>query len=162
MPGLAASLAAISLKVSVPKLASSRKMPMRKPKSPMRLTTKAFLPALAAVGLLKPEADEQIRRETDALPADEHDEHVAGEDQSGHEEEEEIQVAEVARVAGIVVHVADGVDVDEEANAGDDEQHDKRELVEGKRKVDVEGAEADPVPKVSTVDGKAGAGKSPK
>ena len=44
----AASLAAISLKLSVPKLASRRKMPMRKPKSPMRLTMKAFLPASAA------------------------------------------------------------------------------------------------------------------
>ena len=47
--GFCASFKAISLKVSVPKLASSRNMPMRKPKSPMRLTTKAFLPASAAV-----------------------------------------------------------------------------------------------------------------
>ena len=44
----ALSFAAISVKVSVPKLASSRNMPIRKPKSPMRLTMKAFLPASAA------------------------------------------------------------------------------------------------------------------
>ena len=47
-PGSALSLAPISLKVKVPKLATSMNIPMRKPKSPMRLTMKAFLPASAA------------------------------------------------------------------------------------------------------------------
>ena len=54
-------------------------------------------------GLLEPEADEQIRRETHALPADKHEQRIAGQHQHGHEEEEEIQVAEVARVALVVV-----------------------------------------------------------
>ena len=50
---------------------------------------------LAGVGrgvFLKPEADEQIGREPDAFPADEHQQHVAGQDQQGHEEEEEVEV----------------------------------------------------------------------
>ena len=49
---------------------------------------------LAGVGggvALELEADEQIGGETDALPADEHEQDVAGEDQDGHEEEEEIE-----------------------------------------------------------------------
>ena len=37
-------------------------------------------------------------------------------------------------------HVADGVDVDEEADAGDDQQHDERELVEDEAEVDVQSA----------------------
>ena len=57
---------------------------------------------LAGVGgrvLLEVEADEQVGGEADAFPADEHQQRVAGQHQHGHEEEEEIQVAEVARVA---------------------------------------------------------------
>ena len=96
-------------------------------------------------GLLELEADEQVRRQAHAFPADEHQQGVAGQHQNGHEEQEEVQVAEVARVAFFVAHVADGVDVDEEADAGDDQQHDQRKLVEDEAEVDVEGADVDPV-----------------
>ncbi len=64
---------------------------MRKPKSPMRLTMKAFLPASAAECLLKVETDEQIGGEADAFPADKHEQEVAGEDQDGHEEEKRLR-----------------------------------------------------------------------
>ncbi len=93
---------------------------------------------------LEPEADEEIGGETDAFPADEHQKGVAGQHQNGHEEEEEVQVAEVARVAFFMGHVAGGVDVDEEADAGDDQEHDERELIEDKAVIDVEGAGVDP------------------
>ncbi len=93
---------------------------------------------------LEVEADEQIGGEAHALPADEHEQDVAGEDQEGHEEEKEIEEAEVARVAGLVVHVADGINVDEEADAGDDQQHDQRELIEDKAEIDVEWADGEP------------------
>ena len=39
--------------------------------SPTRLTTNAFLAAAAAEWLVLPEADQQVRREADALPAEE-------------------------------------------------------------------------------------------
>ena len=42
------------------------------------------------------------------------------------------------------MHVADGVDVNEEADAGDDEEHDERKLVEDEAEIDVEGADGDP------------------
>ena len=48
-------------------------------------------------GLLEPEADEEIGGETDSFPSDEHQKRVAGQHQNCHEEEEEVQVAEVAR-----------------------------------------------------------------
>jgi hypothetical protein len=43
-----------------------------------------------------------------------------------------------------VRHVADGVDVDEEADAGDDAEHDEGEVVDGEGEVDVEAGDGDP------------------
>ena len=61
--------------LSVPKVTQNRMMPRPKPKSPTRLTMKAFLPASAAA-LLVPEADQEVGAETHRLPADEQDEEV--------------------------------------------------------------------------------------
>ena len=117
---------------------------MRNPKSPMRLTTNAFLPAFAAEGLLKPEPNEEIGSETDALPSDEHQQCIACQHQNRHEKKEQIQVGEVAPVSFFVAHVADGIHMDEKANAGDDEQHEQGELVEHKAEIDVQCAGVDP------------------
>src|SRR5262249_47583416 len=65
---------------------------------------------LAGVGggvLLEVEADEEVGGEADALPSDEEEEEVRGEDQNQHEEHEEVQVGEEAPVALFVGHVAD-------------------------------------------------------
>ncbi len=101
---------------------------------------KAFLPAFAAESRRVVEADEQVRSEAHAFPADEHQQEVLCEDQREHEEEEEIHVGEEAPVALFFRHVADGIDVNEEADAGDDAEHDDGELVELEREVGVEGS----------------------
>ena len=41
-------------------------------------------------------------------------------------------------------HVADRVDVDEEADAGDDGEHDHGEVVDGEREVDLEAGDLEP------------------
>ncbi len=105
----------------------------------------SFLAGIGCGFLLEPEADEQIRRQTHAFPADKHEQGIAGQHQDGHEEEEEIQVAEVAPVAIFFAHVADGINVDQKTDAGDDQQHDQRELVENEAEVDMEQAGVDPV-----------------
>jgi len=46
-PGSASTAAAIAPKSTVPKTLYARKIANRNPKSPMRLTTNAFLPAAA-------------------------------------------------------------------------------------------------------------------
>ncbi len=94
--------------------------------------------------LLEVEADQQVRGETDALPADEQQQEAFGEDQHQHEEHEEVEVGEEAPVALFVRHVADRVDVDEEADAGDDAEHDEREVVDGEGEVDGEAGDGDP------------------
>ena len=74
----------------------SRKMPSTKPKSPMRLTMNALLPAVRVGQLLVPEADQRVGAEADAFPADEHQQQVVAQHQRQHREGEEVQVGEEA------------------------------------------------------------------
>ena len=102
---------------------------------------------LAGVGggvLGEVEADEQVGGEADALPADEEQKEALGQHQDEHEEHEEVEVGEEAPVAFFVRHVADRVDVDEEADAGDDAEHDQREVVDREGEVDLEAGDGDP------------------
>ena len=58
--------------------------PSMKPKSPMRLTMNAFLPASARDFFVEPEADQQVGAEADAFPADEQQQVVVAEHQHQH------------------------------------------------------------------------------
>ena len=98
-------------------------MPSRKPASPIAVGDERLLAGARLVGVLEPEADQQVRREPDAFPADEQDEQRPAQHQQQHEEQEQVEVGEVARVARVVLHVADRVDVDQRADAGDDQRH---------------------------------------
>ena len=93
---------------------------------------------------LEVEADEQVGGETDALPADEHQKEAFGEHEDGHEEHEEVEVGEEAPVPLFVRHVADGVDVDQKADAGDDAEHDESEVVDSEGEVDLKAGDCDP------------------
>jgi hypothetical protein len=102
------------------------------------------------VRVLEPEADQKIRREAHAFPADEEHEERPAEDQQQHEEQEEIQVREVARVALVVLHVSDRVDVDQRADAGHDQRHHGAQTVEVER--DLERVAAGGEPRVGEID----------
>ena len=93
----------------------------------------------------EPEPDQQIRRQPHPLPANEHLQVITGQHQRQHEKHEQVQIAEEAVVAGIVPHVADRVDVNEESDASDHQQHDQRKLIEIKSKIRTEAGDADPV-----------------
>ena len=94
--------------------------------------------------LLVPEADEQIGAEPDRLPEDVEEEEVVGEDQHDHREDEQVQIREEAGVPVVAVHVPDRVHVNQEADAGDDEQHDRGELIDLGAHRHVERARLDP------------------
>ena len=79
---------------------------------------------------LEVEADQQVRAQAHALPADEHQGVVVRQDQRQHGEHEQVQIAEEAVVAALVRHVADRVDVDQHAHAGDEQQPDRGERIE--------------------------------
>ena len=107
-----------------------RNMAMRKPKSPMRLVTKAFLPAAAARLPLEPERDQQVGAGADALPAEEREQEVVGQHEHQHREGEQVEVDEEPRVPRVAVHVADRIQVDQRAHAGDEQRHGDRQRVD--------------------------------
>ena len=88
--------------------------------------------------LVLPEADQQVRRQADALPAEEQAEVVLGQHQHQHRGDEQVEVAEEPAPAGVVRHVADGVDVDQRADAGDQQQEQRRQRVVEQVHADVE------------------------
>ena len=91
---------------------------------------KRLLPGVGRGLPLVPKTDEQVRAEPNALPADEEEHEVVGQDQERHRKEEQVEVGEIPGLAGIVVHVADGIDVNDEAHARHHEDHHRREGVE--------------------------------
>ena len=76
---------------------------------------KCFLAGVRCGVLLVVEADQQVGREADTFPADEEQQEVLGQNQRQHEEHEEVQVGEEAVEPIFVRHVADGVQMNEEA-----------------------------------------------
>ena len=58
--------------------------------------------------------------------------------QHQHEDDEQVEVREVARVARVRLHVADAEEVDQAPHAGDHQQHHDRELIHLERDVDLE------------------------
>ncbi len=84
-----------------------------------------------AVGvLLEPETDQQERAQTHALPAHEQHQVVVRQHQDQHHRQEEIEIDEETLEARIAVHVADGVDMNQRAHAGDHHQHDARQPID--------------------------------
>src|SRR5690606_1556507 len=92
--------------------------------------------------VLVPEADEEERADADALPPHEHQREAVGEHEHEHRGHEEVELGEVAGVARVAPHVADRVDVDQEADAGDDQRHHEAELVDQEPEVDGEAPRA--------------------
>jgi hypothetical protein len=74
--------------------------------------------------LVVPEADEQVRRQADAFPPDVKRQVVIGQDKQQHRRHEKVHVREEPSPSGVVRHVADGVDVNQRTDPGD-EQHER-------------------------------------
>ena len=96
----------------------------------MRVTMKAFFAAAAALRLVVPEADQQVGGEADHLPAHEEQQQAVGDDDAEHGPGKERQEAEEAGEVFVVLHVADAVDEDQQADEGDHHQHDGGERIE--------------------------------
>ena len=95
--------------------------------------------------LVLPEADQQVRREAHALPADEEHQIVIGQDEQQHRRDEQVEEGEEAAPPLVVRHVTDGIHVDQAANAGDQQHEDDRELVDEQADVDSPYSAGDPV-----------------
>ncbi|MNZ68285.1 hypothetical protein D3C78_865490 [compost metagenome] len=94
--------------------------------------------------LLEPEADQQIGRQTNAFPAEEHLQQVVGGHQHQHGEGEERQIGKEARTMRIMVHVSDRIEVHQRRHGVDDDEHDGRQRIDAERPFDVDAAGLDP------------------
>jgi hypothetical protein len=112
--------------------------------SPTRLVMKAFFAAVAYSRFVEPEADQQVGAQPHELPAEEQHEEVLPEDEDQHGGEEQVQVGEEAWVVRVAAHVAHGVHVHEEADAGHHQQHHHGELIDEQVEGDGEPADIDP------------------
>ena len=93
---------------------------------------------------IRPEPDQQVGRQADTLPAGvQRDERVA-EHQQQHGRDEQVQVGEELAPVRVVRHVADGIDVDQRADAGDQQHEGQRQRVDEQAKVDVQRSGLDP------------------
>ncbi len=101
--------------------------------------------------LAVPEPDQQVAAQADQLPGHEHDQEVAGQDEQQHAEHEQVEVGEEAPVARVVGHVADRVDVDQQADRGDDDQEAGGQRVDDEADLDHEVAGGDPREEVDLV-----------
>src|SRR6185369_9807741 len=72
---------------------------------------KRFLRRRTGFFLVDVVTDEQIRAETDAFPADKHQQEIVPEYQRQHREHEKIQISEEPVVTAVPVHVPGGKDV---------------------------------------------------
>ena len=98
--------------------------------------------------LLEEEADEQEGAKADSLPAYKHQQVVVRHHQKQHGEREQVEPGEVAGEQVVLGHVADAVDVDQEADAGNHQHHRHGERIDAQRHRRLEAARADPLPEV--------------
>ena len=79
--------------------------------------------------LIEPKADQQIGNQADRLPAEEQLQQVVAHHEHQHRKGEQRYVGEKAVVALVLVHVANGVDVNHQRHEADDAHHHRGEPV---------------------------------
>ena len=83
-----------------------------------------------------PKANEEVGAQPHHFPEDEKLEQVVRHDQHDHAEDEERNPGVESRFRRIVVHVADGVERHQRADAGNHQQHDNGERIEQESDID--------------------------
>ncbi len=73
--------------------------------------------------LQKVETDQKVAAQPDTFPANKEQKEIVGKNESQHRKHEEIQIAEEAVIATFVRHVSDGINMDEKADARNDQNH---------------------------------------
>ena len=106
-----------------------KNMASMNPKSPTRLVTNAFLPALAFASSVNQNEISRVRTCAHAFPTKEGQQQIVAQHQHEHGEHEQVEVDEELREVGVAMHVADGVEVDERADAGDEQRHGDRQWI---------------------------------
>ena len=93
------------------------------------------------VVIVVPKTDQRIGAQAHAFPTDEQQQQAIAQNQRKHRRGEQVEIGKEAPKRIVVVHVAGGVDVDETADAGDDEDHHRRKRIDQKSHVDLEASQ---------------------
>ena len=107
-----------------------------------------FLRGVACFLSIEVVTNQQVRAETHAFPADKHQHEVVREHERQHREHEQVQKCEEAIEARFAVHVADGEDVNQEADERDEERVGAAQAIHREREVGAESADLQPRPDV--------------
>src|SRR3954464_5479907 len=87
---------------------------------------------------MKIKSNQQIRAQSDALPAHEHQHVIVGEDQREHGEHEQVEIPEETVIPSFMRHVSGGINMYEHPDAGNKQQPDAGERIEQKSCVRLE------------------------
>jgi hypothetical protein len=90
------------------------------------------------------ESNQQVAAQADAFPPDKQQQVICRKNQHEHEKHEQVEVGKKPAIPRIVVHVTGGINVNQPAHTGDDEEHDHGKLVHAQRKVGLETARGNP------------------
>ena len=101
-----------------------------------------FLRRRGGLRLVVPESDEQVGAEAHDLPEDQELQEVVRADGPEHPGREEADLRVVARLAFLLVHVAEGIDENQEAEERHEDEHQRTEVVDQERDPDLVSGDA--------------------
>ncbi len=105
---------------------------------------KGFVARFGVVDIRVPETDQQIRTASDAFPTHKHQQEVLAHHKQQHHEDEQVEIGKEAGLFGVFRHVAGRVDMDQAANARDDQRHQHGERIEQQGEIHLKTADAYP------------------
>ena len=91
---------------------------------------KCLFPGIACALLVEIKSDQQVGAQPHSFPPDKHHHVVVGQDQGEHRKHEEVQIGEEAIIAAVVPHVSGRIDVNQETDSGNDQDHDGRKRIQ--------------------------------
>jgi len=93
---------------------------------------------------LEPETDQEVGNQTHRFPTEEELDEIVAHHQHQHRKGKQRDIAEKALVAGIVMHIADGVDVHHQRHESHHAHHHRGQIVDQKADIEVDASRSQP------------------